>query len=274
MSDRGERPSGYKRPCVYLVGAGPGDPGLLTLKAAQLLGEADVVVYDRLVSPAILELIPAGTPRVYAGKAAANHHLAQDEINDLLVRLARKNRLVVRLKGGDPFVFGRGSEEAAHLAANGVAFEIVPGITAAAGVTSAIGIPLTHRGLSTGVRFVTGHCQTKEELDLNWTSLADPDTTLVFYMGLANLGQISARLIASGLPANTPAAAIASGTTPDQKICLSDLANLPADVHADGLVAPVLTVIGQVVKMAELLGGEVAREIEAAAENRQNAANG
>jgi uroporphyrin-III C-methyltransferase/precorrin-2 dehydrogenase/sirohydrochlorin ferrochelatase/uroporphyrin-III C-methyltransferase len=241
-------------PLVHLVGAGPGDPDLLTVKALRLLQGAEVVVYDRLVSPAILELVPAGTTRIYVGKANAQHTLPQDEINALLVRLARTGHGVVRLKGGDPFIFGRGSEEAEHLARNGIAFEVVPGVTAASGCTAGFGIPLTHRGLASGVRFVTGHCRDNGELELNWASLADPDTTLVIYMGLASLPKISRRLIEAGLPPDTPAAAIASGTTPGQTLRRGTLADLPQKTAGTTLKAPVLIVIGRVVSLAEALG--------------------
>lgn len=237
---------------VFIVGAGPGDPELLTVKALRLISEADVVVYDRLVSEPILELIPAGTTRIFAGKAARDHHMPQEEINELLVGLARGNRKVVRLKGGDPFIFGRGSEEAVHLARNGIPFEVVPGITASAGCAAYAGIPLTHRGLSRGVNFVTGHCQ-EGHLDLNWKSLADPDTTLVVYMGLTNIRLICTELIAAGLPADTPAAAIHKGTTPEQRSVLSILERLADDVQGAGLAAPTLLVVGRVVELAETL---------------------
>ena len=235
-------------PWVHLVGAGPGDPELLTVKAARVLARADAVVYDRLVGDGVLDLVPRGAMRIFVGKASSAHHMSQGEINDLLVRLARPGRVVVRLKGGDPFTFGRGSEEAAHLARHGVPFAVIPGVTAAAGCAAAAGIPLTHRGLASGVRFLTGHCRAGVGLDLNWRSLADPDTTLVVYMGLANLPEISARLIAAGLPATTPAAAIASGTTPEQRICSATLGELPERVRAEALEAPVLIVIGRVVE--------------------------
>jgi len=234
-------------PLVYLVGAGPGDPELLTLKAARLLNAADVVVYDRLVGEGVLDLVARGATRIYVGKASGAHHLSQAEINDLLVRLARPGRIVVRLKGGDPFIFARGSEEVGHLLAHGIPFEIVPGITAASGCAAAAGIPLTHRGLATGVRFLTGHGCRGRQLQLNWASLVDPETTLVVYMGLANLPEISAQLIAHGLPASTPAAAIADGTTPAQRIVRASLDDLPAVVREAGLEPPVLIVIGPVV---------------------------
>ena len=238
---------------VYLVGAGPGDPDLLTVKAVRLLQGADVVVYDRLVSSEVLDLVPVGTTRIFAGKAANHHHMPQDEINQLLVTLARSGHKVVRLKGGDPFVFGRGSEEAEHLVRHGIPFEVVPGITASAGCTAYAGIPLTHRGLATSVRFFTGHCQAGKPLDLNWKSLVDPDTTLVVYMGLANLGQIATELMAAGLPGSTPAAAIHKGTTPEQRIVLSPLAELASRVVQARLGAPTLIVIGKVTKLAEVL---------------------
>ncbi len=236
---------------VYLVGAGPGDPELLTMRAHRLLGEADVVVYDRLVSGAVLDLVPAGVSRIFVGKANKCHPMVQDEINALLVRLSRSGRTVVRLKGGDPFIFGRGSEEAEVLAHNGVPFEVVPGVTAASGCTSALGIPLTHRGVASGVRYVTGHRRDDRELDLNWQSLADPDTTLVIYMGLANIAVISRRLIEAGMPMDLPAAAVANGTTPRQIVCRATLAELPVRVADAGLEAPVLVVIGRVVELAE-----------------------
>lgn len=246
-----ERRDGTGR--VMLVGAGPGDPDLLTVKAARLIGSARLVVYDRLVSPEIMALIPPEAERVYAGKALGHHHLVQDEINDLLVRLARTGRDVVRLKGGDSFVFGRGSEEALHLAMNGIAFEVVPGISAAAGCSSYAGIPLTHRGLATGVQFVPGHLREGHRLDLNWDKLADPDTTLVIYMGLQSLPETTAELIAAGLPAETPAAAIENGTTPRQRRVLGTLADLAERTRAAGLQAPTLIVIGRVVALADRL---------------------
>ena len=254
--------TGTKLGLVSLVGAGPGDPDLLTLKAHRVLGEADVVVYDRLVSPEIVDLVPAGTSRIFAGKAPQSHPLPQDEINALLVRLARSGRRVARLKGGDPFVFGRGSEEAEYLVRHGVPFEIIPGITAASGCAASAGIPLTHRGLASGVRFVTGHCRRDQDLVYEWDKLADPDATLVIYMGLANLAEFSRRLIDAGLAPTTAAAAIASGTTPAQKVCRTDLASLPEAVRAAGLAPPVLLVIGRVVEMADVLAPRDEDEVE------------
>ena len=181
---------------VFLLGAGPGDPDLLTLRALRLIQSADVVVHDRLDSPEIMALVPAATRRISVGKTAGFHSVPQDQINALLVELAQADLTVARLKGGDPLIFGRGSEEAEELAAAGVAYAYVPGITAAQGAAASTGVPLTHRGLATGVRYVTGHRAGDEALELDWESLADPDTTLVVYMGAANMAEIAARLIA------------------------------------------------------------------------------
>ncbi|MBM3554124.1 MAG: uroporphyrinogen-III C-methyltransferase [Alphaproteobacteria bacterium] len=247
------RESAVKPGRVFFVGAGPGDPDLLTVKAARLLAEAEVVVYDRLVSPEILALIPATARRVYVGKTAGFHPVPQDRINEMLAELAREGRPVVRLKGGDPFIFGRGSEEAEHLLAHGIPFEVIPGITAASGCAAAIGVPLTHRGLATGVRFVTGHCKADEPLDLDWAGLAHPETTLVVYMGKANIAEIRDRLIGAGLAPETPAVAIAEGTTPRQRTCFTRLGELPERLAASGLGSAVLLVIGRVVALADQL---------------------
>lgn len=245
------------RPPVYIVGAGPGDPDLLTVKAVRVLQQADVIVFDRLVSDGILDLLPEGTERIFAGKAARDHHMQQDEINDLLVSLANDGRKVVRLKGGDPFIFGRGSEEALHLAKHNIEFEIVPGITASAGCGAYGGIPLTHRGMATGVRFVTGHCRDGVHLDLNWKSLADPDTTLVIYMGLINVARISAELIKAGLRPDTPAGAIERGTTQEQRTILTTLVDLPDCIERAELKAPSLLIIGRVVDLSRELGWHI-----------------
>jgi uroporphyrin-III C-methyltransferase/precorrin-2 dehydrogenase/sirohydrochlorin ferrochelatase/uroporphyrin-III C-methyltransferase len=237
------------KPLVYLVGAGPGDPELLTVKAVRVLQAADVVVYDRLIGEGILDLAPARARRVYVGKAVGRQAMRQEEINELLAELAVPGQRVVRLKGGDPFVFGRGGEEALHLLRRGIPVEVIPGVTAALGCAAATMIPLTHRGLATSVRFVTGHCRAGWWLDLNWQSLADPQTTLVFYMGLSHLDEIVARLIEAGLPAATPAAAIANGTTPQQRIVRAPLVELEVAVRAHALTSPVLIVIGPVVEV-------------------------
>jgi uroporphyrin-III C-methyltransferase/precorrin-2 dehydrogenase/sirohydrochlorin ferrochelatase/uroporphyrin-III C-methyltransferase len=241
----------------------------MTVKAVRLLREADAVVYDRLISEQILDLVPVGAMRIYVGKANRHHTMSQNDINALLVKLARAGRRVVRLKGGDPFIFGRGSEEAEYLAWHGVPFEVVPGVTAAAGCTAGLGIPLTHRGLASGVRFVTGHCREDIALDLNWPSLADPDTTLVVYMGLANLPQISRELIAAGLAPDTPAAAIASGTMPEETMCRGTLASLPEQIVVADLAPPVLLIIGRVVALAEVLGQSRRHQDDDAIDDRQ-----
>ncbi|MCK4865028.1 MAG: uroporphyrinogen-III C-methyltransferase [Gammaproteobacteria bacterium] len=236
---------------VYLVGTGPGDPELLTVKAHRLIQNADVVIYDRLVSEGILEQIPAGVSRIYVGKKTGNHTLPQDEINQLLLKLAETKRTIVRLKGGDPFIFGRGSEEALLLAENGIDFEVVPGITAASACTTYAGIPLTHRGFSQGVQIVTGHSQADQPLELDWASLADENKTTVIYMGFANRELISNKLIEAGLDKNTPAAAIQNGTTARQNRVITTLANLSEDTSM--LQAPVIFVIGKVVSLANQL---------------------
>ncbi|MCB1471746.1 MAG: uroporphyrinogen-III C-methyltransferase [Rhodobiaceae bacterium] len=231
---------------VYLIGAGPGDPELLTLKAARLIKEADVIVYDRLVSSDILDLAPATAALLPVGKMPRSHPVPQRDINRLLVRLGGGGLTIVRLKGGDPLIFGRGGEEALALKEAGVPFEIVPGITAAQGCAASALVPLTHRGVATGVRYVTGHCRDDEPLDLDWASLADPDTTLVVYMGFSQIGEIAGHLVEHGLPASTPVAAIANGTCANQRVLRSSLATITQDVGAAGFSNPVAFVIGEV----------------------------
>jgi uroporphyrin-III C-methyltransferase/precorrin-2 dehydrogenase/sirohydrochlorin ferrochelatase/uroporphyrin-III C-methyltransferase len=238
---------------VFIVGAGPGDPELLTLKAAACLQKADVIVYDRLVSDEILDMVAEHAEKIFAGKAARDHHMAQDEINQTLIDLAHAGKTVVRLKGGDPFIFGRGSEEAVALAEHGIKFEIIPGITASAGCGAYAGIPLTHRGLATSVRFVTGHCRDGQHLDLNWQSLADPDTTLVIYMGLINIEKIAAELIKAGLSEDTPAAGVERGTTDQQRTVITTLKDLPATIREAELSAPSLLIIGKVVELSSII---------------------
>ncbi len=238
---------------VSLVGSGPGDPELLTIKALRLIEQADVVVFDRLVSTEILDLIPPGISRISVGKSPGKHCVPQDQINEIIVSLASSGRRLVRLKGGDPYIFGRGGEEALVLRQHGIPFEVVPGVTAAAGCSSYSGIPLTHRGLSHSVRFVTGHLQNNETLNIDWDKLADPDCTLVFYMGLTNLQTICSELIRAGLPASTPAAAVHGGTTKSQQKVISSLAELAEMVSKAGLQSPVTTIIGDVVSLSHEL---------------------
>ncbi|MDX5151182.1 MAG: siroheme synthase CysG [Acidiferrobacterales bacterium] len=237
---------------VYLVGGGPGDPDLLTFKALRLMQQADVVVYDRLVSPEVLELVRRDAERIYAGKERDFHSIPQDQINALLVKLAKEGKRVCRLKGGDPFIFGRGGEEIATLMQEGVAFQVVPGITAASGCATYSGIPLTHRDYSQSVTFVTGNLK-KGELKLNWDALAKPNQTIVFYMGLHGIQTICKELIAHGVPDTMPAALVQQGTTPNHQVYIGNLRNLPHLVEEAEVKPPTLIIVGEVVTLHEKL---------------------
>lgn len=244
--------SGKPQGEVVLVGAGPGDPGLLTLRALRALQNADVVLYDRLVSDAVLDLARRDAERIYVGKAAGRAHVSQDEINDLLVKLAKQGKRVCRLKGGDPFIFGRGGEELEALAAHGIRFEVVPGVTAAAGCAAYAGIPLTHREYAQALTFATGHC--KGETDkLDWQLLARPGQTAVFYMGLGHLEHIVARLREHGVPASRAAAVIEQGTLPAQRVVSATLEDLATKVREAGIASPALLIVGEVARLHETL---------------------
>lgn len=249
MKDSNEPPATGR---VFLIGAGPGDPDLLTLKALRLIQTADVVVHDRLVSTEIMALIPAGVRRVDVGKLPKCHKLPQEAINTLLVDLAREGLVVARLKGGDPLIFGRGSEEAADLRLAGVQVDYVPGITAAQGVAASTGVPLTHRGLATGVRYVTGHRARDASLDLDWPSLASETTTLVVYMGMQNIAEIAFQLMRHGMSAKLPVMAVSAATTPREMRLISTLGRIATDVAATDPEAPVLFVIGHVVQLYDV----------------------
>lgn len=233
---------------VYLVGAGPGDPDLLTFRALRLMQKADVVVYDRLVSPQILELVRRDAEKIYVGKAKSNHTLPQDDINQLMVEEAKKGNRVVRLKGGDPFIFGRGGEEIQTLIQHGIEFQVVPGITAASGASSYAGIPLTHRDHAQSVVFATGHLR-DGTIDLNWPALAQQNQTIVFYMGLTGLPVICEKLIHHGLDENTPIALVQSATTEQQKVVTGTLNDIVSRPETATLKPPTLVIVGTVVSL-------------------------
>lgn len=237
---------------VWLVGAGPGDPDLLTVKAARLIASASALVYDHLVGDGIMELARADARVIYAGKEASNHTLPQDSINQLLVDLAREGLSVVRLKGGDPFIFGRGGEELETLADSGIPFEVVPGVTAAAGCAAYAGFPLTHRDHAQSVTFVTGHLK-DGTVNLDWSALARPKQTVVFYMGIGATAEICRQMIGHGLPSTTPAAVVRNGTQADQKTLLATLGTLPQCIVESGIKPPALIVVGNVVGLHEKL---------------------
>ena len=243
-----------KRGKVYLVGAGPGDPGLITQKGLDCIAQADVVIYDYLASPALLHHISENTKTIYVGKKGGDHTLPQDKINDLIIEKARQGLTVTRLKGGDPFIFGRGGEEAEELADAGIDFEIVPGVTSAIAAPAYAGIPLTHRDFTSTLAFVTGHEDpTKTESNINWHSLANGIGTLVFFMGVKNLPHIVSRLTENGMTSKTPVALVRWGTTPRQETVSGTLETIVKDVEQAGLRAPAIIVVGDVVTLKDRL---------------------
>lgn len=237
---------------VALVGTGPGDPELLTLRALRLIQQAEVVLYDNLVSPEIMVLVQPQVERVYVGKKRSDHAMPQENINQLLVEQAKTGKRVVRLKGGDPFVFGRGGEEIETLAAEGVSFQVVPGITAALGVSSYAGIPLTHRDYAQACVFVTGHLK-DGTADLDWPALARPRQTVVFYMGFMALPEICRQLTGHGLPPETPVAVVQQATTAEQRTIIGTLATMPSLAAAADLRPPSLIIVGEVVGLRQKL---------------------
>ncbi|HJH28755.1 MAG TPA: uroporphyrinogen-III C-methyltransferase [Methanosarcinaceae archaeon] len=243
---------------VYLVGSGPGDPELLTMKARRLIDTADVVIYDQLPGKAILDSIPQNTEKIDAGKFAGDHRLSQWETNELIIEKAKEGKMIVRLKGGDPYMFGRGGEEAEVLVEAGVEFEVVPGITSAIAAPAYAGIPVTHRDHASMVTFITGHEDpTKDETALDWETLAKFDGTIVIFMGVKMLGRNTGELLKFGKDPKTPVALIERGTRPDQRVTIGNLETIADIAKEQGVKAPAITLIGDVVKLHDILGAQI-----------------
>lgn len=253
LKEKRGRRSGVAPGNVYLVGTGPGDPELLTVKALKVIQSADLLLYDRLVSNDVLDLVGANVRLLYVGKTAGYHSRTQEEIHELLLSFAEAGATVVRLKGGDPLVFGRGGEEMDFLQQQGVQVKVIPGITAASGIAAELGVPLTHRGISNSVRFLTGHSR-KGGTDPLFVAenAADSDSTLVVYMGLSTLPSLALKLMHHGLPSDTPAVAVERGTTPQQRLVFAELKNLAEEIKSAELVSPTLIIIGKVVALSPL----------------------
>ena len=240
---------------VYLVGAGPGDPGLFTIRGLELLRKADVVMYDALANPELLKECRSDAEVIDAGKRARDHHLSQWQTNELLVKYAKEGKLVVRLKGGDPFLFGRGAEEAEELRKAGAEVHVVPGVSSSISVPELAGIPVTHRDYASLVTFITGHEKADRETDrIDWRALVGGHGTLVIMMGLGNAGRISSELIAGGMSPDTPAAVISKGSTPDQKVAVTTVEGLESAIKDNGLEPPGIMVVGEVAKVRSILG--------------------
>jgi len=252
---------------VWLVGAGPGDPDLLTVKALRVINTADVILFDQLVSAEIRALFPVGTPTLCVGKAKNNHSITQQDLNQLLVEQARQGLTVCRIKGGDPFVFGRGGEELLELRQAGIETEVIPGITSASGCSTYANIPLTHRGVAQGCTFVTAHAE--KTLDINWRALAQLNHTLVFYMGVTRAEDIASELCNAGLALSTPVAIIENGCRIDQRVLIAELVQLPQLVVNHAVKSPALIIVGQVVNLAEQLHPDYWQAVAAEADSQR-----
>lgn len=255
------QPRAHRKGKVWLVGAGPGDAELLTLKAMRAINDADIIFYDQLVSQEICALFPKNTPALYVGKVKDHHSIPQEDLNQLLVHQVQVGLTVCRIKGGDPFIFGRGGEELLELRKAGIDAEVIPGITSASGCSTYANIPLTHRGISQGCTFVTGHAE--KSLDVNWNALAQLNHTIVFYMGLTRAPEIAQKLLAGGLAATTPVAIVENGCRKNQRNIITHLSDFPAAVVREQVQSPALIIVGHVVSLSVILRSEQLRSADA-----------